>query len=65
MKRKEKKKMKRKEKKKVKKKMKRKKKAAAKLLKEIRVGPNLALRHGREILLRFQPLCRGKQYSLH
>ena len=39
--------------------------AAAELLKEIRVGPNLALRHGREILLRFQPLCRGKQYSLH
>ena len=34
-------------------KRKRKKKAAAKLLKEIRMFPNLALRHGREFLLRF------------
>ena len=34
-------------------KMKMKKKAAAKLLKKIRVGPNLALRHGKSILLRF------------
>ena len=46
-------KVKRKMKKKVKRKMKKKKKAAAKLLKIIRTFPNLALRHGKRILLRF------------